>query len=267
MATVVYLHGLNTYADSLVHLGPLTFGQMSDSWKKVICDRGWKFVDVPGMGFGAVEEQADKALKYFDSEGILSSDEPLHLFGHSLGGLVARVLSHHPLLQGRIRSIITIGTPHSGAEVTEKALMLEKTSPLLYKFMKTFGYDVVKKRSSLENFTTERLLAINERYRKLEHIRCVSFIGNAKYEQLCVPYQVIYSKLHPKGSHIESDGFITAESQRWAEIGGEFSLDHMAEIGVYLNASKNRRIYAQNEFKRLADAVCEVIRTEAKRRH
>lgn len=260
MATVVFLHGLNTYADGLVHMGPLTFGQMSDSWREVIEAKGWKFIDVAGLGFGAVEDQADKAVKYFDNEGILSADEPLHLIGHSMGGLVARVLAHRAELKGRIKTIITIGTPHLGAEITEQALSLAFTSPWLYRFMKFFGYDVLAKRAALENFTTRSLLAVHEKFGKIDGIRCVSFIGKAKYEQLCLPYQVIYSKLHPKGNEMESDGFISAKSQRWAEVGGEFTLDHMAEIGVYLNVSKKRRESARQEFKRLASAATEIIR-------
>lgn len=265
MATVVFLHGLNTYADDLVHFGPLTFGQMSDSWKQEIEERGWKFVNVSGMGYGAVEDQATKALRYLDDEGVLTSNESLHLLGHSMGGLVARVLAHRPELKGRIRSISTIGTPHGGAEITEKAMRLETTSPWLYRVMKTFGYDVVKKRTTFENFTTVKLLQIHEKYGALEGIRCVSYIGNASYKQLCLPYQVIYSKLHPKGEKIESDGFISSKSQRWAEVGGEFALDHMAEIGVYLNVSRRRRGFARQEFKRLASTVTELIRAEASR--
>ena len=128
--------------------------------------------------------------------------------------------------------------------------------------MKVFGYDVVAKRAALENFTTRNLLAVHEKYGQLDGIRCVSFIGKASYQQLCLPYQLIYSKLHPKGQEVESDGFISAQSQRWSEVGGEYALDHMAEIGVYLNASKRRRHFARQEFKRLASAVVELIQNE-----
>ncbi len=259
MATVVFLHGLNTYADGLVHFGPLTFGRMSDSWRREGLKRGWQFIDVAGMGFGAVEDQAEKAIAYLKKERLLNTPEPLHLLGHSMGGLVARVLAHRPELKGRIRSVITIGTPHLGADITEHAMQLEQTSPYLYRFMKTFGYDVAKKRTTLQNFSTVKLLELHERYGKLDDVRCVSFVGNVTYEQLCLPYQVIYSKLHSRGQEVLSDGFISCASQRWAEDGGDFAVDHMAEIGVYLNVSRKRRLFAQSEFNRLADAVAKVI--------
>lgn len=258
-ATVIFLHGLNTYADGLVHLGPFTFGNMSRSWKHEFEKRGFNFVDVAGIGFGAVEEQTDQALKSLIESGALNNDCHFHLFGHSMGGLVARVLAHRPELKGRVKSIMTIGTPHNGAEITSKALALQNSSPYLYRFMKFFGYDVVAKRKSLENFTTETLKAVTDRYSDISGIRCVSFIGSATFEQLCPPYKVIYTRLHPAGPRVESDGFIMSESQKWGEVWGKFELDHMAEIGVFWNLNAKRRKFASQEFQRLASAAEQVI--------
>ena len=50
-------------------------------------------------------------------EQILAAfpDEPVHLIGHSMGGLDARGLLADPAWRGRILSLTTIGTPHLGS--------------------------------------------------------------------------------------------------------------------------------------------------------
>jgi triacylglycerol lipase len=48
-------------------------------------------------------------------------DEPVHLIGHSMGGLDSRQLLADPAWQGRVLSLTTIGTPHLGSSLADFA--------------------------------------------------------------------------------------------------------------------------------------------------
>ena len=47
---------------------------------------------------------------------------PLCFLGHSLGGLMARRLAAEPDFAGRVRSLVTLGTPHQGSALARLAL-------------------------------------------------------------------------------------------------------------------------------------------------
>src|SRR4051794_14664518 len=48
-------------------------------------------------------------------------DEPVHLIGHSMGGLDARILLSDPDWSRRVLSLTTIGTPHLGSSIADLA--------------------------------------------------------------------------------------------------------------------------------------------------
>ena len=48
-------------------------------------------------------------------------DEPVHVIGHSMGGLDARRLLANPVWQRRILSLSTVGTPHLGTALADFA--------------------------------------------------------------------------------------------------------------------------------------------------
>ncbi len=65
-------------------------------------------------------------------------DEPVHVIGHSMGGLDARVLLADPAWHGRIRSLTTIATPHHGSTLAEVAR--RRLGPV-YRLLHALGLD------------------------------------------------------------------------------------------------------------------------------
>jgi len=81
---------------------------------------------------GTVEQRATEAARQIAGEPgatTLEPGKPLHLIAHSMGGLDARFLVSHDLqnLQGRVRTMICLGTPHLGSPV---ASLLDQFNPL-----------------------------------------------------------------------------------------------------------------------------------------
>ena len=263
---VFFIHGLNTFGDDRFHLGPLAFGPMNEHWRRELESRGVEFIGIDEVGFGSFEDQVDRAFRKVERTlNAMTAVRDVHLFGHSMGGLVARGVgarlkeSEALRTRGNLRSIISLGTPHEGTLATEGALDLEKRSPRFYKFLKTIGYDIEARREALEHFRQERIRAFSARHPVLEGVDCVSLIGSVKPHQLGAPMRLFYRQLHPRGEEHESDGLIEASSQKWARVGGIFELDHGAELGAITNLLPRDRRFAKLEFQRLVKTVLDII--------
>lgn len=256
--TIVYLHGLNTYGDGLVHVGPVTFGGMKDRWEGAMRKHGFDFIGVRGMGYGSIEDQADRALACLKSEGLLDVPRELVLIGHSLGGLVARALVTRPEIRTRAKAIMTFGTPHGGAHVTEVALTLDEKAPLLNGALKRFGYDVVARREVFKNFTRENIDSFNARHPKPANVRCVSLLCEVRGREIGWPLVPVYAKLRSLVDDPRGDGFILSEAQKWCETMGPFGVDHFGEMGYFFHLSPANRARAKREFDRLTQTVAEL---------
>ena len=115
-APIVLAHGL--FGFRRIGLGPLTLT--------------WYFRGIPGILQAAGNRVlvtrvhptagvARRARKL--GEQILEAfpDEPVHLIGHSMGGLDARALIADPNWKGRVLSLTTIATPHLGSSIADFA--------------------------------------------------------------------------------------------------------------------------------------------------
>lgn len=278
---VFFIHGLNTFGDDRLHTGPLVHGPMSRQWKTALEKFSFDFVSLTEMGFGSFDEQVERALEQIN-QTLESQVGPrmIHLLGHSMGGLVARglakkfVTSADSAASSRLRSVITLGTPHGGSRAQGQAINLRKNSPLLYHALKLVGYDTDKRAEPLQHFQNEKIFDYDSRHSSGDLLKNgidgVSLVGAAPYNQLAVPLQFIYRHLHShlnprrdRGAedlpHERSDGLVPAESQRWARVIGEFELDHYAQLGVFLQLTRGRREHARAEFKRAVITVQDII--------
>ena len=269
---VFFIHGLNTFGDDQFHTGPLAYGPMSKHWKPALEKNGNEFFSLTEMGFGPFDDQVARAIRQIERV-LKTQSEPrsVHLFGHSMGGLVARGVAKSFLAESesisistsRLKSVITLGTPHKGSRAQSQATNLRAQAPGLYYSLRAVGYDTEKRREPLSHFQNEKILDYDSRHPVIDGVECVSLVGSASVRQLSLPLRLIYRKLHPRGDEEMSDGLVPAASQRWARVAGEFELDHFAQLGVYLQLSARERRHAQVEFERAVSTVQDVIRTNS----
>jgi pimeloyl-ACP methyl ester carboxylesterase len=261
---VFFIHGLNTFGDDLIHMGPLNFGPMVKAWKPALEEIGAEVYSLGEMGFGSIDEQVDRAMKQIHRIlGAAGHDGPIHLLGHSMGGLVARGVAKRLSedAPGRLKSVITIGSPHGGARVADYTADFHKRSPKLYRLMKLFGYDTLKKLDAVTPLKIEAIEEFNSRHPLPDGVDCVSLIGSAKPHQLGLHYKAIYRHLHEPGE--ASDGLVMSESQRWGRVAGEFELDHIGQLGTFALVNPFYRKKVRREFARAIKTVQDVIRTNS----
>lgn len=295
MATIVFLHGLNTYGDDLLHIGPLTFGPMHTKLARAFRERDIDFVPIAWtsrqhqdhpqdqapatvLGTGSPEEQAERARRFLDETGLGDVDSKFHLFGQSTGGLVARALAARPELRHRILSVITIGTPHEGTEAARFGLEFNRRYPKLARLFSTFGYDSRAKASIFRHYTPEAMHEFNLRYpphsesRSVPHsvprsdgMREISLVCQISKEDVSWPLSLLHRHLHPRpandNSPVPSDGFILCHSQSRGETRGPFALDHFDQLGFHFHHRSSVRRKAEQEFVKMIDTVSDIIST------
>lgn len=253
MASLIFLHGLNTYGDDDIHIGPWKFAAMHTFWQKALERRGVEFHALTGLSPLAPRDQAQEALALVRAR---RPSEPLHLLGQSTGGLTARALAAHPELRGRVASVMTIGTPNSGASAAELGLEFARSSPAWHRLFSLFGYDTVQKTAIYRHFTPAAVREFNSSCALPSEVRALSFICEVGTSELSWPLRFLHGRINPEGA--PGDGFIPSDSQRFGDCQGPYRLDHFGELGFFPYLRPSARLKTALEFERLADAVAKV---------
>jgi pimeloyl-ACP methyl ester carboxylesterase len=267
MAKLIFLHGLNTFGDDLIHIGPLRFGLMHSALEREFTARGVSFIPVTDLGAGSPDEQALRAVSFLEENGhlgepsnqyVIQSD--LHILGHSVGGLVARSLSQKAKLRHRVKTIITVGTPHRGARVAERGVEFPRRYPFLQTVLQKIGYDTALRQFIFQQFTREAVTRFNESCPQHESAREITLLCEAQGSQISLPLKVL--ALLPQATdqtQTLGDGFIESDSQIHGEVIDRFALDHFSQLGVFLHVSAAARRNARLEFQRLIDTVTKIV--------
>jgi len=132
-APIVLAHGL--FGFRRIGLGPVTLAHY--------------FRDIPGILRAAGNRVlvtrvhptagvARRAKKLGEQIREAFPDEPVHLIGHSMGGLDARALLADPSWRGRVLSLTTIATPHLGSGIADFAKL---KAGRIYTLLERLGID------------------------------------------------------------------------------------------------------------------------------
>lgn len=130
-------------------------------------------------------------------------DEPVHIIGHSSGGLDARWLLTDPYWTRRVVSLTTIGTPHLGSAIADFAkLRLGR----IYRQIQVLGVDL---RGFLD-VTRRSARAFHRRSRVPRGIPCFSIAGAPAAHEVSWPLR----RLHAALQELEgpNDGLVSLES-------------------------------------------------------
>jgi triacylglycerol lipase len=176
-APIVLAHGL--FGFTRIGLGRLTVtsyfrgipGAMEEAGNRVLVTR------VPPIA--GTEKRASRLADQIERA---FPDQPIHLIGHSMGGLDARRLLANAEWQRRVLSLTTIGTPHLGTALADYAKLRVGR---IYRLMTSLGID------------PQGCLDITRRAARRFHrlnpppadIPCFSVAGDPIHETVCWPLQ------------------------------------------------------------------------------
>lgn len=123
------------------------FGGAKSSWSLVAQALRSQGMSVDAMTYApvgnSVEQLADKLVAHVQTMLSRAGAEQVHLVGHSLGGVIIAQAISDPRLNGRVKTVITLGSPFGGSPwadvlpVLDMVRALRAGSPLLTRLAST----------------------------------------------------------------------------------------------------------------------------------
>lgn len=174
--------------------------------------------EVPAAG--TIAERAEML-----AHKLFQTDIPIFaLVGYSMGGLDARYLITHLDPDRRIKSLITVSTPHRGSPL---ALWFLESHGLVQAYIRHTG------RPGLDDLTVEACEGM--------HIPDREDVDYSSYTS-CRPLHELPFWLRPYGrvTGEDNDGLVPVTSARWGRFRGVVRSDHMELIGWSLGLPNAR---------------------------
>jgi len=149
----------------------------------------------------------------------------IDLIAHSLGGLDARYALAHLGLASRVRSLVTVGTPHRGSPIAD----LVQTGPIgaARKLIAAIGMPM----EAIEWLTTEALERFNRDVPDVPDVRYACVVGGLHKPDSVVPLPLVPAHAYLRRVAGVNDGLVPVSSQYWGETLAEIEADHFAQIG------------------------------------
>lgn len=149
----------------------------------------------------------------------------IDLIAHSLGGLDARYALAHLGLARRVRSLVTVGTPHRGTPIAD---LLHK-GPLDWarRLVGVLGMPI----EALEWLSTESLEQFNREVPDVPGVRYACVVGGLHKADSVVPIALVPAHAYLRKVSGINDGVVPVSSQYWGETIAEIEADHFSQIG------------------------------------
>ena len=216
-------------------------------------------------------ELGRQILEAMQPGGTLATDEPVHIIGHSMGGLDARFLlspDNPDNLAHRVISLTTISTPHKGSPIANlliDPLGIGSEENLLGRALRTSLGHAGVEIGGLRSLTTDNVGKFNNQFRDNDGTKKFSIAGVGRGTTVlgiplntCFALRLAY-RIIKENTGEDNDGLVSLSSASWG-IGPElWPTDHADEIGHDLD----RGLEAQpTHFDHLAkyEAIVERLR-------
>ncbi|MGE0397559.1 MAG: esterase/lipase family protein [Kofleriaceae bacterium] len=148
----------------------------------------------------------------------------IDLVAHSLGGLDARYALAKLGLATRVRSLVTIGTPHRGSPIAD--LFHEGQLDWLRRLVGVLGLPI----TALEWLSSSALDKFNREVPDVPGVRYACVVGGLKNGSP-IPMALMGSHAWLTRVAGPNDGVVPVSSQFWGETLAEIEADHFAQIG------------------------------------
>jgi triacylglycerol lipase len=216
-APIVLAHGL--FGFTRIGVGPITLTPYFRSIPEQMIAAGNRVLVTRVPSIASVER---RAVRLGAQIRKAFPDEPVHLIGHSMGGLDARRLLAHPAWQRRVLSLTTVGTPHLGTALADFAKLRVGR---VYRLLTALGVDP----QGCLDITRRAARQFHRRHLIPCSIPCFSVAGNPTSESVCWPLTRTFAAL----SELEgpNDGLVSVESAlAFGTPLPEWPVDHLRQM-------------------------------------
>jgi triacylglycerol lipase len=213
-APIVLIHGLLGF-DQL-RVGPWVVGEYFHSLPAAMRAAGNRVIVAQ---IGKTKGIAERALELKELLDREVPSEPVHLFGHSMGGLDARFLISRLGLAQRVLTLTTLGTPHRGSSFADwgQSRLAGLVGPML---------DLLRvSKQAFLDLTTTSCGAFNEQTPDAPGVRYFSVAGDFPLNRLHPAWGFTGPLIHKREG--PNDGLVSVQSATWGESVEVWDADHM----------------------------------------
>jgi triacylglycerol lipase len=165
-------------------------------------------------------------------------DGPIHVVGHSMGGLDARYLLDRNLsgLGGRIASLSTIGTPHRGSPIADFLVGPEpdrrSVRRRLYGSLRRAMSVLGLRSGAMDNLTSGFARRFNEAHPGTGGVPCYCYAGVGAEAYLLRVTSGYIRDVGRSPEERDNDGLVTVASAAWKPLAEPpWPTDHLGEVG------------------------------------
>ena len=213
-APIVLVHGL-------LGFGRLRMGQwvFADYFRGIpeALEKAGNRVLAPSLSLtGGIAERAGQLKEFLDRE---TPNEPVHLIGHSMGGLDARYLISRLAMAQRVLSLTTLGTPHRGTTFADWGL-----SRLARYVRPLFDFSNISYQAFYD-LTAAHAEEFNARTPDRPNVRYFSVAGRIEASRRR-PQWALAAHILEKAEG-PNDGVVSVASAKYGECFDEWEADHL----------------------------------------
>jgi triacylglycerol lipase len=183
--------------------------------------RGCRVISAEVPPLGSVAARAKKLREVIRAA---AGDEPVHVIGHSMGGLDARHMITHLGMDRQVRTLVTLGTPHRGSPIADRAFAFATATRLLaaLRFSKV-------EHEALHDLRPDACARRNETTPDAPGVRYFSIAGVKPRNEMIYGLRFTHDMVAPlEGGN---DGLVSAKSARWGEPWPDWDCDHVNLVG------------------------------------
>jgi triacylglycerol lipase len=197
-APIVLAHGLGGF--TRIGVGPVTLATYFRGIPEAMQSAGNRVLVTRVPPLAAVDRRAHRLGEQIEQE---LGDRPVHVIGHSMGGLDSRRLLADPAWRRRILSLTTIGTPHLGSWLADFAKLRVGR---IYRLLERMGVDP----RGCVDVTRGEAGRFHDRNPAPPDVPCFSVAGEPTVETVCWPLR----RFHAILSELDgpNDGLVSSES-------------------------------------------------------
>ncbi|MBX3021126.1 MAG: alpha/beta fold hydrolase [Bdellovibrionales bacterium] len=251
---VFFLRGLSTYGHDNAKWSVFDFGPIHKHLAAAFGKRDIHFVPVLGMGAGSLPEVAKRACEFIESHPLWLSSEPIHLLGHSAGGLVSRLVLREleEKKTGKILSCLSVASPHAGAHLARVCLDMPQNYRGSTLVLRSFGYDIHSKRGFFDELVKENVVRLftGHSYRA-DTASLVCWDARTRW---CTPLKMFYTVRAFRDFDLPSDGVVERDTQAFGRVIAELNIDHFRQVGLFKDSKQS--------FEKMCDVIRDYFRTQ-----
>ena len=203
---------------------------------------------------GSIDARAEALAAAIGAFRFPDPSAPIHIIGHSMGGLDARYTLHRNIsgVAARVASLSTIGTPHRGSPIADLIVGPgpggRQVRRRVYRAVRRGARALGLRTGALADLTTGYARQFNDEHPDIGDIPCFCYAGHRAEAYLLRVTGAYIRDVGRTPAERENDGLVSVASAAWKPLAERpWPTDHLGEVGRSLTPPRFASRFAHLE--------------------